>query len=500
MFKNTAIVTLFLVLSSVLGFIAQIVYVSSFGASSEMDIYFTLLSVPTIITGMAPVIFTSVLLPNFAKLKSVESELKSFINSLWSYILLFSILFAVIGCSITIYNIHILIPNLSSKLHTTAIEVSLMLWIGSGVFIASSYLAAVLNYNKKFIKVAWTSVLPAFLMILLVMIFHNYIGIRSISLGLFLANLIQFTVFFKAVIPYFSLSKFKKLLTQTFFVILSLLPFTIFVPIGYYWASYLPNGSVSFLGYSQSFSGFLSVATGMGIAIVSFPNLADDFANGNGNEAFYKFELTLKYVLLISLFAAAAFIALRIPILTLFYQHGSFTQSSVIKLANVIPWYLVAAIFIAGLNLLRTLFYSMGEYKKIAILGIVIPVVFFILSGVLKDHFSVVGIGIANALSFTLLFISSIIVIKFKSKSKEFLSSNFLFFIMKNIITSIFAGFITTYTFSWISVSISQVPSITICFVLFTGTYFLIAKYIFKMTEIIVIENVITNQIKVVRR
>jgi len=166
----------------------------------------------------------------------------------------------------------------------------------------------------------------------------------------------------------------------------------------------------------------------------------------------------------------------------------------------VIPWYLVAAIFIAGLNLLRTLFYSMGEYKKIAILGIVIPVVFFILSGVLKDHFSVVGIGIANALSFTLLFISSIIVIKFKSKSKEFLSSNFLFFIMKNIITSIFAGFITTYTFSWISVSISQVPSITICFVLFTGTYFLIAKYIFKMTEIIVIENVITNQIKVVRR
>ena len=60
MIKNTFLVTICLILSSVLGFVAQIVFVSSFGASGEMDIYFTLLSIPAVVTGISPMIFSSV--------------------------------------------------------------------------------------------------------------------------------------------------------------------------------------------------------------------------------------------------------------------------------------------------------------------------------------------------------------------------------------------------------------------------------------------------------
>jgi putative peptidoglycan lipid II flippase len=506
MFKNTIVVTLFLILSSVLGFIAQIIYASSFGASAEMDIYFKLLSIPAIITGMAPLVFTSVLLPNFAKFKSNESELNQFIHSLWSYILLFSFLFSIIGCLTSIYNIEALTTNLSKDLKQTAIEVCLMVWIGSGLFIASSYLAAVLNYDKVFIKVAWTSILPALLMIVCVLAFHKYIGVRSLSLGSLLAYLIQFIIFVKAVyryIPIFSLvfnriPNFKLLLFQCLLVVFSLLPFTVFVPIGYFWASFLQEGSVSYLGYSQSFAGFLSVATGMGIAIVSFPDLADNFANGNGNEALYKFEVTLKYVLMISIFCAAAFISLRIPILKLFYQRGSFSEESVNKLASVVPWYLVSAIFIAGLNLLRTLFYSKGEYKSIAILGITIPLIFFVLAGLLKNMFSIVGIGIANAFSFGCLFYISIAFLK--TNENKFLSFKLFLFITKTAITSIFAGLVTSICFSWISGFSSQLSAISVCLILFTGIYFLFSKYIFRLIEVTEIENIIITQIKILRK
>ena len=60
MLKNTLLVTICLVLSSILGFLAQIVFASSFGASGEMDIYFNLLSFPSVVTGISPMIFSSV--------------------------------------------------------------------------------------------------------------------------------------------------------------------------------------------------------------------------------------------------------------------------------------------------------------------------------------------------------------------------------------------------------------------------------------------------------
>ena len=49
----------------------------------------------------------------------------------------------------------------------------------------------------------------------------------------------------------------------------------------------------------------------MGISIVSFPELADKFANTTMVNRHYINLKTLRYVLLISMFAAGAFIALK---------------------------------------------------------------------------------------------------------------------------------------------------------------------------------------------
>lgn len=502
MFKNTAIVTFFLLLSSLLGFAAQIVYTNYFGASIEMDIYFKLLSVPTIITGMAPVVFASVLLPAFAKFGSNEFELNQYIHSLLGYILLFSVAFTVFGCYISITNIDSLIPNMPVKFRNTAIEACIMVWIGSGLSLSSGYLSAVLNYNKKFFRVSWTSILPALLMILSVLILQKYIGIRSITSGFLLAFLIQFLIFLNSVLPTFAIHRLKLnrlpqikiLLLQTILAVLSLLPFTIIVPIGYFWASYLQEGSVSYLGYSQSFAGFLSVATGMGIAIVSFPDLAKNFAEGNHDASLVKFESTLRYVLLISVFIASAFIALRIPILTLFYKRGSFTSDSVQKLASVAPWYLIAAVFTAGLNLLRTLFYSRGDYKQIAILGVIIPIIFLIIAGFLKEKFTFVGIGIANSISFALLFFITVSLAKVKNK--EFLSNKFILFLLKVFVISIFSGYISSVSFSLISLHFSQIIAIIISLSIFGILFFLSSKYVLKLVEVIEFELIMKNKVK----
>ena len=195
MLKDTLLVTICLILSSVLGFIAQIVFASSFGASAQMDIYFNILSVPAVITGISAMIFSSVLIPTFAKFKSNQLELIKFINSIWIFILVFGVLFTIVGFIVSVINMDFFIPKNQAHLRDVGIQVSLMVWIGSGFTIMSGYLSSILNYNKQFFKVAWTSLLPASFMIIIVLLFHKNLGVRSISLGFCIAFILQFIIF-----------------------------------------------------------------------------------------------------------------------------------------------------------------------------------------------------------------------------------------------------------------------------------------------------------------
>ena len=502
MLKDTLLVTICLILSSVLGFIAQIVFASSFGASAQMDMYFNILSVPAVVTGISAMIFSSVLIPTFAKFKSNQLELNKFINSIWIFILIFGVLFTLVGFIISVINMDFFIPKNEDNLRDIGIQVSLMVWIGSGFTIASGYLSSILNYNKQFFKVAWTSLLPASFMIIIVLLFNKNLGVRSISLGFCIAFILQFIIFLKASkvsLNFISLNfkqiPYKKLLLkQSFLVTLSLLPFTILVPIAYFWASKLEIGSVSYLGYSQSFAGFLSVAVSMGISIVSFPDLADKFANEKGADSLHKFEKTLRYLLLIAMFAAGAFIALRIPILTIFYERGSFNAESVNNLASVVPWYLLAAVFVGGLNLLRNLFYSKGEFKYIARLGLIIPIIFFILAGFLKEKFSFVGIGIAYALTFAALFFMTVYLAK--NKKEKFLTNNFLIFILRNASAVIIASLFVSINLPLILNITSQLVSIVISIFIFSAVYFLFSKFIFKLKEIDEIKFILISKLK----
>ena len=152
MFKNTLLVTICLILSSILGFLAQIVFASSFGASVEMDIYFRILSVSTVVTGITAIIFSSVFIPALAKFKSDQSELNKFINSIWVLILIGGLLFTLAGSLISISNMDLFIPENTAYFKRLGNQVSLMVWLGSGFAIMSGYLSAVLNYRKQFFR------------------------------------------------------------------------------------------------------------------------------------------------------------------------------------------------------------------------------------------------------------------------------------------------------------------------------------------------------------
>lgn len=488
MLKNTFFVTLFLLLSSVLGFLNQILFVTSFGASNEMDIYFKVTSVPSVISGISPAIFTSVLIPALAQFQSDPLKRTMFQNTWWQIIVIAALGFSFLGLSIFINQIDIYFPGIYDYERNLIVYLSVFIWISCGLNIISSYLSAILYYQERFVLVASTSLFPSLFMISSILMFRDELGVLSIALGYSLSFLVQFIIFRRASkVSFIGLKHTQSfrfavnLGRQTVLVFLSLLPFSILVPIAYNFASTLEIGSVSYLGYSQSFAGFLSVATSMGVSIVSFPELANKFAGDDDDLYLQRFEQKLRYVLLFATFFAGLLIALRTPLISLFYQRGAFNESSVGKLARVLPWYLIASIFISGLNLLRNYFFASGKISYIARLGILIPIFFSILAYNLKERYAVEGLGISYAISISMFFI--LLLRKAKINNRNFLNTKFGLFLIINTTSVFSAAFIMSKLISSLNIYCSPSLEILTGGLVFLFLYFLISHVFFRLKE-----------------
>lgn len=488
MIKNTIIVTLFVLINSILGFVAQVVYAKTFGASIEMDFYFRLMAMPTIVTGIAPVIFSSVVIPTIAKLVNDGLKWQNFLDGMWIIVLILSVIFSVSGFTITVMNINSIIRNDQLKLSSVATHTTFFIWLASGFQISSAFLSAILNYNKKFFMVSWTSSLPAVFSITCVFFLHDKIGIQSLSMGYFLASIVQFIIFFNYAgiktkfIALYDIPRNQGLFKKCCLIVLSLLPFTILVPISYGLASKLEVGSVSYLGYSLSFAGFLSVAVSMGISMVSFPNIADKIAKGEELGMLIDFMKAIRFIVLFAIFFAGVITALRIPVLNFFFKHGSFSSNSVFKLSRVLSWYLFSAVFIGALNLLRVLFYSRQDFEKIAILGGLAPFLFYFTAKVLIIHFSYVGIGMASAFTYGVLFL---LTLYFGKNGKiQLLSFDFILFVLKNATTVLFCVNIVNAYYAEILIRSSELFSILLSMILFFVCYLFVARFIFRLKEL----------------
>ncbi|NQV77895.1 MAG: hypothetical protein HQ490_06010 [Lutibacter sp.] len=465
-----------------------------------MDLYFMLLTIPSIFIGISPPVFNAIIIPFLSRFNGNEFQKSEIAIALFKKLLIFIVLSAVFGYIATTSLLFFKYNDQQSNVVALGKLITLFIWLYFIFSILSSFLSTYLQSNNKFSKVAISGLLLPLITIFSVLILNQKIGIISISIGLFTASFIQFIIFYHASFNSFRRKKeimncsytLKPLYTQIAPVIISLLPFTILGSVGVFWASSLPSGSISFLSYGQSFSGFLSVATGMAVSMASFPKMTENIAKGNINESLISLSKNMRYVLIVSLMVASLFIALRVPILEFLYLSGNFTSNSVIGLSKVLPWCLIGAVSIACLNVLRNFYYASGNYKLLAQISLAIPFIFFIFAGILQYHYSYVGIGMANAISLTIYLF---FVLKYADKNQKILFNKALIQLVgKLIIISTCAGISASISYTIIDNLLPQIISLILSSIIFT-LFFIILSLFFKIIEINNALNYITLRI-----
>ena len=265
----------------------------------------------------------------------------------------------------------------------------------------------------------------------------------------------------------------------------SLLPFTAFGFIAYQWGGILAPGAVSYLGYAHSFSGFLSVAASMGLATVSFPDLAKELSSKDLRRirvALDAFERAVRMAVLFILGVSIFTIVYMQPVLRILLQRGKFGAGDIENLASVMPWYFLGGLCIAVMNLVRNVFYSAKLYVHLAVIGVGATILFVCVRLLLSDHISFVEVGMVEF--FCLLFFALVSLVFLRMRYACF-DYSFYLDIFKYIVVCM-AGCVVAVAVDWLLLwGLGGIGRIVVCGTIYMATVDLLLVKVLRSEEIV---------------
>ena len=158
-------------------------------------------------------------------------------------------------------------------------------------------------------------------------------------------------------------------------------------------ASFLPKGSISFLYYADRINQLPVGVIGVAVGTVLLPFLSRQVAAGNEKEALNSLNRGMEFVLLLTLPAAAALLAVPTPIITVLFQGGAFdvhdtlpTVYTLMAFSAGLPAYVLVKILTPG-------FFARQDTRTPVRFTMICLVINFVLNVILMLSLMPYGIG-----------------------------------------------------------------------------------------------------------
>lgn len=423
----------------------QIVLAYLFGAGASMDAFLACGAVPFVILNLAIGDLGYVLVPLLMRYEN-EGDLNRAVESTFTAIVLLSVGISVIGMAFSGPILRLTTAsNMPAATFNLAASMAPVMWVIIGLTILGSYLTGIHTFRRQFAIPAASLAVPYIGMIAGGVLGARPFGIISVAVGWAAGTLARDLILF-ATVPGASLRFSRRMRHPAILKLfrslpalgLSLLPFAALPMIDVYWASRLPVGSISYLGYSNRIVIALTSIVVQGISVVLFPDLSAEIAKGATLVFRDKVAEAMKIIFLLIVPLSAAVVMARGPIVQLALQRGKFTLESATGVSTVLPLYLLGAIWMAMMNIVIRSFYAMQNYRTPAKLGLICLVVYTALSGLLIGRFSYLAVGIAYSVFWLLMFVLQ--ARSLGNAATAVLDRAFLTFMGKVLLSAIAAG------------------------------------------------------------
>jgi putative peptidoglycan lipid II flippase len=411
-------------ISRVLGYIKDMVLATFFGATGIADTFFVAFRIPNLLRELfAEGSMSSAFIPVLTEYQTKHGmrESEKLVRITLTFILIFVGLICLLGMIFAPTIVTAIAPGfigMPEKFSLTVMLTRIMFPFLLFISLAALAMGA-LNTKRIFFPSALAPAWMNIVIIVMVLVFAVRIKqpILAVAIGVTCGGFLQFIF----QIP-FLLKNGYQLLPEYDFrhpglkkMSILILPATmgmavaqINIFISTILASFLPEGSITYLYYSMRLIQFPIGIFGVAMGIAVLPTLSEHAVRREFEKLSNDFSFALRFLFFITVPAMVGLISLREPIVNILFQRGKFDYVATVGTAQALLFYSLGIWCIVGSRVITASFYSMQDTKtpvKIAIIALATNIIFsIILMHPLKHSGLALANSIASGVNFTLLF------------------------------------------------------------------------------------------------
>lgn len=402
-------------ISRVLGYVKDMILAGFFGATGLSDTFFAAFRIPNLLRELfAEGSMSSAFIPVLTEYrqKQGEDEARTLVRITYTFIIVFVGLVCLAGIIFSPAIVAALAPGFLKSPEKFAMTVLLTrVMFPFLLFISlASLVMGVLNTRRVFFI---PTLAPAMLNITVIVVVlfsarvfsHPIIAVAAgVALGGFVQFAFQLPSFFKngyslGFNPSFRHPGLRRMAILLVPATMALAVNQINIIVSNVLASYLPEGSITYLYYSMRLIQFPIGIFGVAMGLAVLPTLSEHAVRGDFDRVRDDFSFALRLLFFIAVPSMAGLIALREPIVNLLFQRGAFDYAATRATAEALLCYAIGIWSIVGVRVVTSTFYAMQDTKtpvRVAVVGMASNLLLsLILMGPLKHS----GLALANALA-----------------------------------------------------------------------------------------------------
>ena len=385
-------ISLFTLLSRVMGFVRDIVIAHGFGAGLAADAFFVAFKLPNFLRRLfAEGAFSTAFVPVFSDYlaRGDQNATREAVQAVFTALAFILLVVVALGQIFMPYLIYAVAPGFSDQPDKWQLTVELTRVTFPYLFFISLVALAggILNSFHRFALPAIAPVLLNISLIFgaLVLAPHMDQPAMGLAIGVFLGGVMQLLLLWPALSRIGMPFRFRwralsrqerhpaihRILTLMGPSVLGVSVAQINLLFDIFLASWLPAGSISYLYYADRLVEFPLGLIGIAMGTAILPAFSAKAANNDLDGLRHDLDFALRLVLLITIPATVGLVVLREPILTLLFERGAFGAESTRLTAQALLAYGLGLTAFSAIKVAAPVFYALKDTRtpvRIAIL------------------------------------------------------------------------------------------------------------------------------------
>ena len=495
--KSSIIVMILIILGKALALIRDSLIAAKFGATYITDIYTFALGMVYLLTTISYGLTTTFIPLHSEHLQKSSKKVRDrFVNNVINVASIFTILLTIILIIFSKYIIYIFAHGFAgdAKVFSSAVEITRIMLL-SLIFISlQSVITGVLQAHKEFYEPAAMAMVSNIVYIVYLVLLTTKYGIKGFAIATVIAFFMQFLInvpkYKKLGYRYQGIVDFKdKEMMHMFKLMIPVIISTSVVQLNVFvnrsFATNIFFGAPTILDCANKINTLAYEVFAIGIAMIVYPTLSELAAKEDKTDYKKALGKSISIIMLIMVPAAVAIAVLRVPLITVIFKRGAFSNEAAQLTASALLFYSPAMIAYGIRDILNKAFYSIKDTKTPMINSFIGIIMNIVINIIIMKYMKVSGLTLGTTIS---AIVTTILMaldlnkklngIELKKMWNSFLKILFSSTIMG--ITLFFVNKIVTLRFG--NEIRGSLVSIAISFILGSITYF-VCLYFVKIEE-----------------